>query len=54
MEKSLKRTLPTLVRSLSDFVQVDLTIKLFGVTVFSFTWPPKNNSNDLSNNLNFE
>ena len=46
MESALKRSLPSLVQSVSEWFQVELTIKLFGVTIFSFTWPPKSESNE--------
>ena len=41
--KTIKSVIPNLIRQFSDFIQVDVTIKLFGVKVFSFTWPPKSN-----------
>ena len=44
MEKSVslvKTGLPQLLKSCADWFEVDVTIKLFGVKVFSFTWPPK-------------
>lgn len=47
MEKlalNLKGFMPSLVKQVSDWFEVDVTIKLFGVKVFSFTWPPKTSS----------
>lgn len=44
MEKSVsvfKSTIPQILRQCADWFEVDVTIKLFGVKVFSFTWPPK-------------
>lgn len=38
---SFKKTMPEIVKRVSDWFEIDLTIKLFGVKVFSFTWPPK-------------
>lgn len=37
----LKSMLPQVLKQVSDCIQVDVTIKLFGVKVFSFTWPPE-------------
>ena len=56
MEKlavNVKGIMPSLVKQVADWFEVDVTIRLFGVRVFSFTWPPKNNV-ELSNNLNHE
>ena len=36
-----KKTMPTIVQQVADWFEVDVTIKLFSVKVFSFTWPPK-------------
>lgn len=41
-----KKTMPELVKRVSDWFEIDLTIKLFGVKVFSFTWPPKPEKNN--------
>lgn len=44
MEKlalNVKGIMPSLVKQVADWFEVDVTIKLFGVKVFSFTWPPK-------------
>lgn len=38
---NVKGVMPTLVKQVADWFEVDVTIKLFGVKVFSFTWPPK-------------
>lgn len=38
---ALKVALPKLVSSLKDWFSIDLTIKLFGVEVFHFEWPPR-------------
>lgn len=43
-----KGFMPTLVKQLSDWFEVDVTIKLFGVKVFSFTWPPKSEQHEES------
>lgn len=40
----IKSTLPTLVKNFSQFFELDLTIKLFGVTIFKFHWPPKDDN----------
>lgn len=31
-----------MISSLKDWFEINLTIKLFGVEVFTFNWPPKN------------
>lgn len=36
-----KKTMPTIVKQVADWFEFDVTIKLFGIKVFSFTWPPK-------------
>lgn len=36
-----KKTMPTIVKQVADWFEIDVTIKLFGIKVFSFTWPPK-------------
>lgn len=41
MESKFKSVLPALVQSVSDFFELNVEIRLFGVRVFSFTWPPK-------------
>lgn len=38
---SAKKFLPMLISNLKDCFEINLTIKLFGVTVFTFSWPPK-------------
>ena len=38
---SAKKFLPALISNLKDWFEIDLTIKLFGVTIFTFQWPPK-------------
>lgn len=46
MDKSIsvfKSAVPQILRQCADWFEVDVTIKLFGVKVFSFTWPPKQN-----------
>lgn len=45
-----KKTMPTIVKQVADWFEIDVTIKLFGVKVFSFTWPPKDEkkSNDVT------
>lgn len=56
MEKlavDVKGIMPLLVKQVADWFEVNVTIKLFGVEVFSFTWPPKNNV-ESSNILNHE
>ena len=47
MEKlalNVKGIMPSLVKQVADWFEVDVTIKLFGVKVFSFTWPPKSDN----------
>ena len=49
MEKSLlniKSLMPIIVKNAAEFFEISLTIKLFGVKVFSFTWPPKQNPSE--------
>lgn len=48
MEKDLslfQKSMPSIVRNVAQWFEVDVTIKLFGVKVFSFTWPPKESQN---------
>lgn len=47
--KSFKGLMPIFVKNASAFFEIHLTIKLFGVTVFSFTWPPKESENPNNN-----
>lgn len=42
METKVKSILPAMVQSVADFFEINVEIRLFGVRVFSFTWPPKN------------
>ena len=44
---ALKTALPKLVASLKDWLSIELTIKLFGVDVFHFEWPPRKDSSNL-------
>lgn len=44
---NLKGMMPSLVKQVADWFEVDVTIKLFGVKVFSFTWPPKQEKNPI-------
>lgn len=44
-----KVALRNFIGTLKDWFEIDLSIKLFGVEVFHFTWPPKNESNTISN-----
>lgn len=32
----------TLLQSLSKHFEIDLTIKVFGISIIKFHWPPKN------------
>lgn len=44
MEKSsnlIRSVIPSLIRNLSDWIQVDISVSIFGEKVLSFTWPPK-------------
>lgn len=41
MESKFKGVASAFVQSVSDFFEVSVEIRLFGVRVFSFTWPPK-------------
>ena len=42
----LKTVLPMLLASLKDWLSIDLTIKLFGIDVFHFEWPPRKDSSN--------
>lgn len=42
MESKIKSVLPAMVQSVADFFEINVEIRLFGVRVFQFTWPPKN------------
>lgn len=44
----IQQVLPTIVKNFSQFFELDLTIKLFGVKVFQFHFPPQ--SNDVQDN----
>lgn len=49
MEKSVsvfRATMPQILKACADWFQVDVTIKLFGIKVFAFTWPPKAESEE--------
>lgn len=48
MESKVKSILPAMVQSVADFFEVNIEIRLFGVRVFSFTWPPKTEKNEKS------
>lgn len=37
----IKKILPQLVKNVSKFFELDLTIRLFGVPVLKFHWPPE-------------
>lgn len=44
MEKQIiRQALPSLVANLANWFEIDFSIKLFGVTVFQFHFPPKEN-----------
>ena len=40
MNDVIKSSMPKIVSSFSKFFEIDFTIKLFGVKVFTFHWPP--------------
>lgn len=44
MNEKFKSAATSLVANMSDWFEINLEIRLFGVRVFSFTWPPKNQS----------
>lgn len=39
----IRQALPSLVANLANWFEIDFEIKLFGVTVFQFHFPPKEN-----------
>lgn len=41
MESKFKSLATTFVSNVSDFFEINVEIRLFGVRVFQFTWPPK-------------
>ena len=41
METALKKSMPAIVKQIAQWFEITVSIRLFGVTVFSFTWPPK-------------
>lgn len=45
MESKFKAATAALVQNISDFFEVSLEIRLFGVRVFSFVWPPRKEQN---------
>lgn len=47
-----KKTMPTIVKQVADWFEVDVTIKLFGIKVFSFTWPPKQEQSENTDSIN--
>lgn len=40
MENSIKKVAPTLVKSFANWFELDICIKLFGVVVFKYHYPP--------------
>lgn len=47
----IKSILPSIVKNLSQFFELDLTIKLFGVKVFQFHFPPASDVEPQNNDL---
>lgn len=45
MDNKVKAILPAMVQSVADFFEINVEIRLFGVRVFHFTWPPKDDKN---------
>lgn len=43
MNSTLKQNLAVIVKNVSQFFELDIQIKLFGVPVFKFHWPPQSN-----------
>lgn len=41
LENAVKKSLPSLVGSLKDWLSVKVEIRLFGVKIFTFVWPPE-------------
>lgn len=48
MESKFKAATAALVQNVADFFEISVEIRLFGVRVFSFVWPPKNESSNIS------
>lgn len=41
MEAALKKSMPAIVKQVAQWFEITVSIRLFGITVFSFTWPPQ-------------